>query len=139
MVMFMKKVLAFVFLLFLVACQPEAPPQPVMAPPQQVMLPPIVEPPAQAPPAATSPQTVNVEIKGFSYQPAEVRVKVGDTVVWTQVDSVQHTVTIVSGPEMFSSALLNAGETYSHTFTQPGTYEYKCNPHPNMRGRVIVE
>lgn len=87
---------------------------------------------------SAGPQTVKVDIVGFKYVPESVNVKVGDTVTWTQVDKVKHTVTIVTGPENFDSGLLSAGQTFSYTFTKPGTYSYKCTPHPNMRGEVIV-
>lgn len=152
----MRRFLALmVFLVFLAACRPQVPQepvQPVVVPEQQ---PPVVisEPsekierieitPVDSAPKmddpVQSPQTVNVDIRDFSFQPAEVKVKVGDTVVWTQHDSVQHNVEIVSGPETFKAPLLNAGETFSHTFTIPGEYGYKCTPHPRMRGKVIVE
>ncbi len=164
----MKKIVALVVLLaLLVACKPEEVPRPVMqppsvpvaqppgqapppgevppaAPPPPVVQPPVAPPPAQAPPDApadsqSAPKTVNVDIKEFKYQPETVTIKVGDTVVWTQVDEVKHTVTIVTGPESFDSGLLSAGKTFSYTFTKPGTYAYKCTPHPGMRGTVTVE
>ena len=153
----MKQIFAFALLLLLIACAPQEPVQPVMQPPQAVVVPPvqvITEPsdtiekieikPGSDPQtvsvaAGNDPQTINVDIVEFRYEPAQVKVKVGDTVVWTQVDKVKHTVTVVSGPENFDSGLLTAGQTFSHTFTIPGEYSYKCTPHPNMRGKVIVE
>ncbi len=144
----MRKIFAVVLLLvLLVACRPQAPMQPVVQPPvTQPVVQPISEPvkqpvskPAEQTAPSGQPQTVKVDIVGFKYVPASVKIKVGDTVTWTQVDSVQHTVTIVSGPESFDSGLLKAGQTFSYTFTKPGTYSYKCTPHPNMRGEVIVE
>ncbi len=157
----MKKTALLVLLLFLVSCAPREPVQPVVqqvvVPPvelvvQQTVVPPVVQKDSEVVvnPSDTiekieikaesgDPKTVNVDIVGFRYEPAQVKVKVGDTVVWTQVDEIKHTVTIVSGPETFDSGLLKAGQTFSHTFTIPGEYSYKCTPHPNMRGKVIVE
>ncbi len=133
----MKKILVIIALLaLLVACKPEQPVQPVVQPIEHEVNPP-VETTASEP--SSGPQTVKVDIAGFKYVPASVKIKVGDTVTWTQVDTVKHTVTIVTGPENFDSGLLTSGQTYSHTFTKPGTYSYKCTPHPNMRGEVIVE
>lgn len=134
--MVMKKIFAFMALLFLlVACKPE--PAPVVQPPVQT----IVQPSETIEKIEIKPgsQIFNVDIKDFSYQPAVVKVRVGDTVVWTQVDKISHTVTIVSGPESFDSGLLKEGQAFSYTFTKPGEYGYKCTPHPNMRGKVIVE
>lgn len=148
----MKKIIAVIVLLaLLIACKPEQPVQPVVqAPVTEPVVQPISEPvkqpvadPVSKPAEQTAPsgqaQTVKVDIAGFKYVPASVKIKVGDTVTWTQVDTVSHTVTIVSGPESFDSGLLRVGQTFSHTFRKPGTYSYKCTPHPNMRGEVIVE
>ncbi len=135
----MKKIFALFVLLFLIACGGEVPPQPVMqsGPVQLEIVIPETEsdPPVQT---ESDPSTVNVAIKDFSFQPATVNVNVGDTVVWTQMDGARHTVTIISGPETFDSGPLASGDTFSHTFTKPGAYNYKCSPHPNMRGTVVV-
>ena len=64
--------------------------------------------------------------------------KVGDTVTWTnQDDAMMHSVTADDGS--FDSGLLAQGETFSHTFTDPGEFEYFCTPHPWMRAKVVVE
>jgi len=81
---------------------------------------------------------VNAEIADFSFKPTTISIKAGDTVVWTQQDGSPHTVTAVSGPESFESGNLRKDQTFSHTFNTPGTYEYKCSLHPNMKGTVVV-
>lgn len=85
-------------------------------------------------PAAT---TVNVSIENFAFSPATVNVAVGSTVVWTQKDSVAHTVTSDNNA-WTNSGPLNQGATFSHTFTKPGTYTYHCAIHPNMTGAIVV-
>jgi amicyanin len=79
-----------------------------------------------------------VEIKGFAYAPATIKVKPGTTVTWTNRDSAAHTVTKEgnTGPD---SELLGKDESYSFTFNEAGTYSYFCKPHPYMKGTVIVE
>jgi len=145
----MRKIILMFAILMLVACrpQPEVPPQPVMQPPQPVVeappvatTPPSMEdlPPPPAIETQAGPSTVNVDIKDFSFQPSTVNIKAGDTVVWTQRDSVVHTATSVSGPESFDSGPLAQDQSFSYTFTKPGAYSYKCTPHPNMRGTVVV-
>jgi hypothetical protein len=47
-----------------------------------------------------------------------------------------HTVTALEGT--FDSGKLNGGESFSVTFTKPGTFLYKCLIHPTMKGTVIV-
>ncbi|MEM3154122.1 MAG: cupredoxin family copper-binding protein [Candidatus Woesearchaeota archaeon] len=144
----MKKLFVLIALLaILVACAPEQPVQPQVQvepqaqfrvnPPEQKVE--AVEPPARVGTAPSEPKTVNVDIVNFAYVPASVKIRVGDTVTWKQVDRIKHTVTIVSGPESFDSGLLSAGQTFSHTFTKPGTYVYKCTPHPRMTGEIVVE
>lgn len=66
-----------------------------------------------------------------------LEVPVGTTVTWTNEDSVIHTVTDVDGS--FDSGFLREGETWSHTFEEPGEFEYMCTPHPWMRAKVIVQ
>ncbi|MDP2628271.1 MAG: cupredoxin family copper-binding protein [Nanoarchaeota archaeon] len=82
--------------------------------------------------------TYNVDVVGFSFSPSEIKIKVGETITWTNYDSAQHTITSDSGNEL-NSEYLSKGETYSHTFTEKGVYEYHCIPHPYMKGRIIVE
>lgn len=65
-----------------------------------------------------------------------LQVKVGDTVRWTNDDTMAHTVT--STDEEFDSGFLIPGQTFTYTFNEPGEFEYLCTPHPWMRARVVV-
>lgn len=86
----------------------------------------------------SSPVATNeVEIEDFNFTPSDITVKLGTTVKWTNKDDVAHTVTSDSGSKM-NSELLNKGQSYSVTFTEAGTFEYHCTPHPNMRAKVTV-
>src|SRR5437588_4599317 len=76
---------------------------------------------------------IHAEISNFAFHPPSLNVRVGDTVVWTNWDTVGHTATVSSGPWRFDSGLLHHGEWYSYTFTTPGTYQYFCDPPPSMR------
>src|SRR3989338_2918231 len=87
---------------------------------------------------ASQPQTYTAEISNFAFSPSEIRIKAGDTVVWTNKDSARHTITSDSGSEL-SSALLSDGESYSHTFSTLGTFNYHCSLHPYMKAKIIVE
>ena len=82
--------------------------------------------------------TVHVVIQNFAFSPATITVAPGTTVVWTQKDTVGHTVTSNSGawPQ---SALLNQNDTFKVTLTKAGTYTYHCSPHPYMMGTIIVQ
>ena len=80
----------------------------------------------------------NINIENFAFAPQELKISVGETVVWTNRDSVKHTVTSNDRTEL-DSELLGKGESYFHTFNKAGTFEYYCMPHPYMTGKIIVE
>ncbi|WP_445167101.1 cupredoxin domain-containing protein [Mycolicibacterium sp. Dal123E01] len=77
-----------------------------------------------------------MKITNFAFTPANLTVKVGDTVTWTNKDEEPHTV--VAGDNSFHSPGLDANATYSFTFTNPGTFDYICSIHPFMHGTVVV-
>ncbi|MET9631514.1 cupredoxin family copper-binding protein [Lentzea sp. NPDC006480] len=89
--------------------------------------------------AAAAQQTAQaVEIMGYAFQPATLTINAGDTVVWTNHDTAPHNVVVTNGPEKFTSPTLQQGQTYSYTFTKPGTYSYYCSIHPDMKASVTV-
>lgn len=89
-------------------------------------------------PAAALAQTesAQVEIRAHGFSTPSVTVRPGTTVTWINQDDDAHTVTSTSNA--FRSPGLDTGETFSYTFTQPGTYEYFCTLHPLMTGKVVV-
>ena len=84
-----------------------------------------------------------VSMKGLAFEPADITVKPGDTVTWTNNEAVGHDVTKEGGPgPEFSSGdpgAMQEGDTFEQTFEQPGTIEYVCTVHSNMTGTVNVE
>jgi len=77
----------------------------------------------------------DVTIGDFAFSPAAIEVKVGDTVTWTNNDSLPHTVTGDGGVD---SGELATGQTYTKTFDTAGEYAYACTIHPAMTGTVVV-
>lgn len=88
------------------------------------------------------------------FDPSEVRIQEGQTVTWRNSSELVHTVTadpelaadessvaLPNGADTFDSGNLQPGETFSHTFTVPGTYKYFCIPHElqGMIATVVVE
>jgi len=102
--------------------------------------------PRAAPPTATptAPATASSKPPGpvrpspiqSSTFESEVHITVGTTVVWTNLDGVQHTVTAMD--ESTDSPYLSAYETYSLTFTTPGQFQFFCRPHLQMVTTVYV-
>lgn len=83
--------------------------------------------------------TDKVTYKGFAVVQQHIKVKKGTTVTWTNQDSAKHDVTPDNETDTFkASELFGKGETYSVTFNTPGTYSYRCSPHPYMKGIVEV-
>lgn len=89
--------------------------------------------------AASAAQAEDAEVKidNFTYNPQQLTVKAGTTVVWTNHDDIPHTVT--SKTALFKSNALDTDEKFSFTFTTPGSYAYFCALHPHMTGTIVVE
>lgn len=77
------------------------------------------------------------------YDPSPTKVPVGSTIIWTNDDTLPHTVTSGNpekGPSgMFDSSIMNAGKSFTHTFDKAGVTEYYCAVHPWMIGTVMVQ
>jgi plastocyanin len=43
------------------------------------------------------------------------------------------------GDPLFKSKALDTDDSFSFTFTEPGTYEYFCSLHPRMTATIVVE
>jgi plastocyanin len=83
-----------------------------------------------------------VNIVDSRFRPREITISTGTTVEWTQNGSLPHTVTADDGA--FDSGTLQRGDTFQHTFDEPGRYPYHCELHGSaggigMAGVVIVE
>lgn len=79
-----------------------------------------------------------IQIKDFAFSTKELKIKKGDSVTWTNIDAIGHTVTSDSGEEL-NSKLLSRNENYKPTFNKAGIFNYHCVPHPYMKGTIIVE
>ncbi len=87
--------------------------------------------PEQKQPAASGKVHV-VKAVVTQFVPAVVFIQPGDTVHWTNMNGHNtHSIDglIPQGAEPWQSKL---GEDYSHTFTVPGAYIYKCDPHYSL-------
>ena len=87
--------------------------------------------------AAVKAADMAVSIDNFVFTPADTQVSVGTTVVWTNNDDIPHTV--VDADHKWKSSALDTGDEFSHTFTEPGTFEYFCSLHPHMTAKIIVK
>jgi plastocyanin len=85
------------------------------------------------------PGSVSNASIGNAYAPDPVTVVVGinNTIKWTNNDNAPHTVT--ANDASFESGSVAPGQSFTFTFTTPGTYEYHCLYHPWMTGTVRVK
>ena len=98
----------------------------------------VVQPgmPAAAQTPTASPAANTVAIAGMAFSPDSITIKAGQTISWTNQDSITHTVTDDQGG--WDSGPLAPGKSYSQTFAKPGQYTYHCSIHPFMTGKIIV-
>lgn len=89
---------------------------------------------ANAPPTGSA---VDIRIDNFTFNPPEIIVSAGTTITWTNGDDIPHTVMAVN--KAFRSKVMDSEQTFSFSFSAPGTYEYFCSLHPHMTGKVIVK
>jgi plastocyanin len=93
---------------------------------------------------------------GLKFTPPDIAVKVGDTVIWENGETIGHTITSGAWGEvnastglrgtqtpdgMFDHALSpngSAGDTFTFTFTEAGVFQYYCKPHLTMNATVTV-
>jgi len=80
--------------------------------------------------ASAKPVTVKIAIEGMKFLPADVTVKPGDTVVWTNKDIVAHTVTSKNGT--FDSKVIPPNGSYKFVARRKGDFAYICTLHPPM-------
>ncbi len=87
-----------------------------------------------APPAPPPPAAAIVDIRNVAFNPKSVTVHAGATVAWKFDDgSVAHNVV---GSDWRSPDRTSG--YFTHIFTAPGTYAYRCTIHSNMDGQVVV-
>jgi len=86
-------------------------------------------------------KTVAVNISNFAFDPKDLQIEAGTTVVWKNTQG-RHTVT--ADDASFESPILAPGEEFKYTFDHPGAVKYFCNLHgaaggQKMAGTVTVK
>jgi len=89
-----------------------------------------------AKPATAPSRATRVAIDDSSFQPATIKVHVGDTVTFRNDDEIAHTVTASDGT--FDSGTLQQGAKFSFTAKKAGKVAYVCSFHPGMSGTIQV-
>ena len=94
---------------------------------------------------------VEITMENLEFGPSEITIKKGTTVTWRQIDRSiggsgggvgWHNV--VEGPpgkrgdHVFKSKELGFNGGFSFKFDEVGVFEYYCDPHPFMTGKITV-
>ena len=79
-------------------------------------------------------ETVQVTVERLVYAPAAIEAKVGDEIEWINKDTLGHTATVKGGAEV----LLPAKKSGRLLLQEPGSFDYICRYHPNMKGHITV-
>lgn len=85
---------------------------------------------------ATDAEVHVIEISKFKFNPSQIEVDVGDTIIWVNLDFVPHSAN--STGIVFGTGSLGLKESYSLKLTVSGRYKYFCTFHPSMQGTVVV-
>ena len=133
----LKSGLVAVLFLVLVACGTSAP-APTATPtslptPTRTLAPKVTD-------TSTPSSSRESDITNFIFE--NLTISVGTTVTWTNQDRDTHTSTSGEASKadgVWDSKLLEQGEQFSTTFSQPGVFPYWCRIHPLMRATVTVE
>ena len=100
---------------------------------------------AALPARAAETHRVNIAADKTAFDPAELRIRTGDTVRWRNRSIVEHSVVcdpakakdrsntaLPPGAQPFDSGGFSDDAAFQHTFTVPGTYRYFCREHEAM-------
>lgn len=80
--------------------------------------------------------TDTIVITQMKFNPAELKVKKGDTIIWINKGLVSHDIT-EEGSKAFYSDTLKVGNSWKWVVT--GSSSYQCSIHPTMKGKIILK
>lgn len=87
-------------------------------------------------PSATTPRKHVVTIREFVFEPAELRVSLGDTVVFVNEDVVPHTAT--ADDRTWDSGLMKHQDVWELRVDANTAESYFCLYHPNMKATLQI-
>jgi plastocyanin len=93
--------------------------------------------PAAQPDSQKAVATNTISIQNYTFSPQVITVQKGRTVIWTNNDTVNHTI-VFDGTTISSSGSLGQGAGFSLAFDHAGTFRYHSAAYPDMTGTVIV-
>jgi len=73
-----------------------------------------------------------------AFAPAELKIRVGDSVRFSNEDAFSHSVLSSSEAKSFDLGTLPKGTQRSVAFDKAGVVDVICGIHPNMKMRIVV-
>ena len=83
------------------------------------------------------PKMHTVTIEGMRFQPDNLTVARGDSVMWVNKDLVAHTATSEAG--RFDSRIIQPAKSWKFTVKNAGDFAYICTYHPTMKATLHVK
>lgn len=155
----MKIIIGFLLILLLIGCsttktvEPEGLNETQETAPAAQVTPPEVTPvqnttptvtpntTAQATPVVNTTHTVNVKTDGFD--PKELTIKVGETIVWKNVRTGRYDKAFIIGTlgvcRTMKSTIYGPGEEFSYTFNEAGKCTYTDGVYTTLTGKITIE
>ncbi len=87
---------------------------------------------------ASGAEVVEVGIRDYKFTPAEVTIRVGDSVQWINHEKRTSHSVLFPAENGLESERLFPDESWRRQFMKAGRHDYTCGPHPEMKGVVIV-
>ena len=88
-------------------------------------------------------EEVRVRLESSNFDPSELTITAGTTVLFLNADSYTHTVTEGTGGQAVDDPIVDReiaqNRSVRVTFDEPGTYDITCKIHPSMQLTVRVE
>ena len=83
-------------------------------------------------------QVVEVRIENYKFVPAEISIKLGDSVRWVNREKRTSHSVVFPAENGLESERMFPDESWLRRFDKAGRYDYHCGPHPEMKGSVVV-
>ncbi len=88
--------------------------------------------------SALAQDVTEVRIEGYKYFPAEIVIKVGDSVRWVNREKRTSHSVVFPAENGLESERMFPDEFWLRRFEKAGRYDYHCGPHPEMKGSIVV-
>jgi plastocyanin/uncharacterized membrane protein YozB (DUF420 family) len=98
----------------------------------------LVEATTTAPARASNPSgpaPVAIMVGNFSFEPKEITIAEGTTVIWKNVAG-RHTA--IADDKNFESPVMATGDEFRHTFSRAGNFAYHCSLHGARGGQDMA-